>query len=205
MTDPTDCCSPHQRLDQAIAVVQRHSFTALLTNPGTTRISDIAETASHEAINVAEALAWLQDHGRLERDGDHLVGAHGLTRRTTSHTLTIDDRTLHTWCAYDAIAIPIALGITARASTKCPTCRTTLVIDIHDGALPNQTAVVLWMPSGPCDNVIKDFCSQANLFCAPGHLATWRATMNHPPGEPLTLADIPALARRAWADIAHKT
>jgi alkylmercury lyase len=205
MTDPANCCSPNQRLDQPIAAVQRHAFSALLSTPGTIRIRDIAEAASHEAINVAEALTWLQDHGRLERDGDQLVGAHGLTRRTTAHTLTIGERTLHTWCAYDAIAIPIALRTTARATTTCPTCGNALVIDIHNGVLPDDTAEVLWLPTGPCDNVIKDFCTHANLFCTPDHLDSWRDTMNNPPGQALTLADIPALAHRAWADIAPST
>ena len=203
MTDPTECRSPHQRLNQAITAIQRHAFTALVANPGTVRISDIAETASHEANNVAEALAWLQDHGRLERHGDHLVGAHGLTRRTTPHTLTIGDRTLNTWCAYDAIAIPIALGTSARATTACPACGIALVIDIHDGVLPDQSAPALWMPTGPCNNVINDFCTRANLFCTTDHLDTWYDTAGNPPGESLTLTDIPAIARHAWADIAH--
>jgi len=202
VTDPAALCSPPERLDLAVGAVQAHGFTALLSNPRTVRITDIAAAASHEANHVAEAVAWLEDHGGLERDGDQLVGVHGLTRRTTSHTLTIGERTLHTWCAYDAIAIPIALRTTARATTRCPTCGNALVIDIHDGVLSDQTATVLWMPTGSCDNVIKDFCSRANLFCTYDHLAAWSGTMSDPPGQALALADIPALARSAWADIA---
>jgi hypothetical protein len=204
MTNPAARCSPPERLDQAIAAVQRRAFAALLSHAGTVRIADIAASASAEANHVAESLDWLDGHGRLERDGDQLVGAHGLTRRTTSHTLIIGERTLNTWCAYDALAIPVALRTSARALTTCPTCGSALVIDIYDGALPDQTAV-LWMPAVPCNNVIKDFCTQANLFCGLDHLATWRTTMSNPPGEAVTLSDIPALARSSWADVAPAT
>ena len=29
---------------------------------------------------------------------------------------------------------------------------------------------VLWMPLGPCEHVMDDFCVYASLFCDTGHL-----------------------------------
>lgn len=121
MTDNTDPACPPSRLQHAIAVFRRHAFAALLDGD-TPSLADLAETASRDAVGVAQAITWLEARGALERNGDHLVGAHGLTRRRTAHELTIGDRTIHTWCAFDAVTIPVALVATARATTTCPTC-----------------------------------------------------------------------------------
>jgi hypothetical protein len=186
---------------RAIAAVQRHAFAALLAGQ-TLRVADITETASRDAPGAARAAAWLEDHGQLERDSELLVGAQGLTRRTTPHTLTIDEQTLHTWCAYDAIAIPVALAVTAKATTTCPACQRLLTIDIDAGHLPDADRPVLWMPIGPCERVIDDFCPYANLFCTAQHVEDWRRAAGDPDGQILTFAQVPALARTAWADIA---
>jgi hypothetical protein len=131
LTDPASCCPPGEH-DRAIAAFQRHAFAALLGGEAP-RIADVAEAANRDAPGVSQAIAWLQEHGRLELDGDLLVGAHGLTHRPTAHSLTIGEQRLHTWCAYDAVAIPVPLGATARAATTCPTCGRELVVDINDG------------------------------------------------------------------------
>ena len=200
MTDTPASCPPAD-LQAAIVAFQRHAFAALLAG-GAPRVADVAKAVSRETLSVAHAVAWLDDHGQLERDGDLLVGAHGLTRRTTSHSLTIGEHSLSTWCAYDAIAIPVALGATARATTTCPTCQRSLTVDIHAGQLPHANTPVLWMPTGSCDRVIDDFCPSANLFCNGEHLQDWRRVAGDPDGQILTLAQVPELARTAWADIA---
>lgn len=200
MSDTTDRCPPAD-LHKAIIAFRRHAFTALLTGD-TPRLADIAEAASRDALGIAHAIGWLENHGQLQRDGDLLVGAHGLTHRSTPHTLTIGDRALHSWCAYDAVAIPTALGITARATTTCPTCRRHLTIDIHAGHPPEHSPMVLWLPTGPCTNVIEDFCAHANLYCNHRHLDTWHRAAGQPPGRTITLTDVPALARGDWGDIA---
>jgi Alkylmercury lyase len=188
-------------LRPAMAAFHRQAFAALLAGESP-RVADLAEVASRDTLDVARAVVWLEDHGQLERDGDLLVGVHGLTHRTTPHTLTIDGRATHTWCAFDAVAIPVALAATARATTTCPACQQTLTVDIDAGRLPDTTSPVLWMPTGHCEHVIDDFCAYANLFCNREHVEDWRRGAADPDGEILRLADIPPLARGAWADIA---
>ena len=139
---------PASHLDRAIAAFHRHAFAALLAGEALS-VADVAEAASRDTAGVRDAVAWLHAHGRLERDGDMLVGAHGLTRRPTAHSLVIGDQRLHTWCAYDAVAIPVALGVPARAATSCPTCGRELVVDVADGRLPDDSTSVLWIPTVP--------------------------------------------------------
>jgi alkylmercury lyase len=199
---PADGATPPPHLERAVTALRRHAFAALLAGPGSPRIADVAEAASRDTTGVAQAMAWLEGSGALERDGDHLVGAHGLTTRNTPHTMAIGDRALHTWCAYDALAIPVALAATARADTTCPTCGRPLAVDIDAGRLPGGGAFVLWLPTGPCRHVIDDFCAHANLFCTTDHLDTWRSTSGDPAGRPVSLAEVPSLAHTAWADVA---
>lgn len=201
MADTPAICGAPADLQGAVAAFQRHAFAALLAG-ATARVADIAEVASRETLGVAHAVAWLEDHGQLERDGELLVGAHGLTRRPTSHSLTIGGHTLHTWCAYDAVAIPVALGAMARVTTTCPAGLRSLTVDIHAGQLPQADTPVLWMLLGPCERVIDDFCPYANLFCNREHAQDWRRAAGDPDGQVLTLAQVPELARTAWADVA---
>jgi alkylmercury lyase len=203
MSDVPGGCCPSSDLDRAVTAFQRHAFAALLAGQAPS-IAEVSEAAGRDTAGVADAVSWLEAHGRLERDGDMLVGTHGLTRRPTAHALVIGKQRLHTWCAYDAVAIPVALGVTARAATSCPTCGRELVVDIADGRLPDYSASVLWIPHGPCENVMRDFCVHANLFCGPEHLDAWRHGAGDPPGEVVTFAHVPALARTGWADVAAR-
>jgi Alkylmercury lyase len=92
--------------------------------------------------------------------------------------------------------------VTAQATTTCPTCHRELVIDIDHGHLRAGATPALWVPLGPCEHVIDNFCAHANLFCSPEHLHTWRHAAGEPHGEVVTLDEISARARTAWADIA---
>ena len=203
MSDFPGASCPATDFDRAVTAFHRHAFAALLAGEAPL-VAELAEAASRDTAGVAEAVSWLEAHGRLERDGDVLVGVHGLTRRPTAHALVIGAQRLHTWCAYDSVAIPVALGVTARAATSCPTCGRELVVDIADGGLPDDSASVLWMPHGPCENVMRDFCVHANLFCGPEHLDAWRHAAGDPAGEVVTFAGVPTLARSGWADVAAR-
>lgn len=189
------------QLQQAVATLHRRAVSALLTSDAPS-VAAVAEIASHDTTGVAQAVAWLTSQGALERDGDRLVGAHGLTHRTTPHALAISNRALHTWSAPDALAIPIALDATAQATTTCPTCGQTLAIDIRAGHLPYHADLVVWMPDGPSQNTCADFHDHANLYCNPEHLTTWHRNAGSPPGHALRHTDVPAVARDGWADIA---
>jgi hypothetical protein len=105
---------------------------------------------------------------------------------------------LQTWCAFDALAIPAALGWTATALTTCGSCGADLAVALEDGEPAGEAWG--WLPPGDCEHVLRDFCSSADLFCDRSHLDAWRAAAGDPPGEPHPVAALADLGRTAWAD-----
>jgi alkylmercury lyase len=189
--------------DPVVAAVRRHAFTALLDDQPMTA-AQLADAAALSPAEVERALAALQGGGALEVDDrKRVIGAHGLTRRKTRHTIITSQGTWNTWCALDAIGIPAALRVDAEAHTDCPACNTEITIGVRHGAVMTTTDTArLWLPGGDCGHVMDDFCAAANLFCSIEHLGQWRHDAGEPPGQPLSLDETARHGRRAWSDVA---
>jgi alkylmercury lyase len=162
--------------------------------------ADLAADLECTAEIVAEILAAQAALGRVEVDVDGVVvGSHGLTLVPTRHALTIDEAELHTWCAFDAVGIPAAAGEDARVATRCGWCERPLAVAIAAGVpVDDGSRVVLWLPTGPCDDLRRQFCAHANLFCDREHLDRWLAQADEPSGRVLTLAETAELGRQSW-------
>ena len=188
-------------VDDAVeTAVRRAGFAALLDG----RPSTIPELAAGAGVSddpaVALAVAALVQAGRATTNpAGRVDGIAGLTARPTPHAIERPGGPrLQTWCGFDAVAIPAALGWTATAVTMCGACRADLRVTLTDGE-PSGNAWG-WLPPGDCEHVLRDFCSAADLFCDRAHLDAWRTAAGHPPGEPHPVADLADLGRTAWAD-----
>lgn len=135
--------------------------------------------------------------GRLVLSPDgRITGIHGLSLTATAHRVAHDGGVIHTWCAYDAVGIPAALGIDAEAHTTCPTCGRHLEVTFTAGRPDADPDLRLWMPTTPCHNVLADLCAHANLYCTAQHLS---AHIPDPTtGTPLTIPQATTLALPTW-------
>jgi predicted transcriptional regulator len=188
--------------DAAISAVRREAFRRLLEGHAPAA-GEIATPATLSKERIEAAIAELRATGALEVDPDgHVVGAHGLTQRATEHVIITAERVLHTWCALDAIGIPVALNLAAEVRTRCPTCAATIVLVVRDRApVATEAPPVLWYPGGPCTHVMDDFCATANLFCNAEHLEHWHAQAGEPPGQALTLSEAADEGLHIWSDV----
>jgi alkylmercury lyase len=153
------------------------------------------------AGEVRRATAELARRGRAELDdGGRLLGVHGLTLRLTRHAFVHAGRTHRTWCAFDSVGIPAALGLDAEARTTCPACDRALLITIRGGR-PEDSDIALWLPSPTVGHMMADFCSAADLYCGREHLEQ-RIDPSTTPGDVLDLPGAAELGRTAWADVA---
>lgn len=182
----------------AVAAIQRLGLRSLLDgNP--VGIDDIAAQTGLSVDEVRAGVDSLMAAGRIEVDGDAILGVGGLTLTPTRHGLELAHVEMHTWCALDAIGIPAAFDLSARVTTSCPYCQAEIVVHLYAGRATGPTGVVLFCPTGPCVDVRADFCASANLFCNPGHLAAWRHTNGEPEGTVFDLDATAALGRQMWA------
>ena len=183
-------------LDDTALALARAGFAALwdgrAANP-----SDLVPAAGDRAEEAARRLAR---RGRAEIDeAGAVVGIHGLTLGATRHRIDHDGRSHQTWCAFDAIGIPAALGIDALAATDCPSCHATIRVLISDGE-PASGHSVLWLPTSPGAHLMAEFCASADLYCDRDHLADVVGAERA--GEIVSLAEASALGRETWADVA---
>jgi hypothetical protein len=198
------CCTP---LDGIVATpdgdrVRRVAFDALRTGAAP-RLSDIADRTGLDAQRVRDILGDLVAGGIATIEGDlggdpMVVGADGLTIPATRHQLILDGQRLYTWCGFDTVGIPAALGVDAVARTVCPTCGSAIELLVRDGQ-PPASPIVGWWPLATSGPVNKSFCPTANLFCDRDHLDTWRASPATGLGEALPLTALAERGRQTWS------
>lgn len=154
------------------------------------------------AAAAAAVVDGLVAAGRAETDDGRLVGVHGLTLTPSRHRIEHDARDHYTWCAFDAIGIPAALGLDAIAHTDCPSCERRLAVPIRAGDPDGAPGVVLWLPTAPCNHLRDEFCASADLYCSIEHLDA-NIDRNAVAGAVAPLTDAAALGRDTWADVTN--
>lgn len=187
----------------AVDAVQYHGLTALLNGTART-IAEIASLSGLGVRDIEDGIEALAEVGRIDLDGDRVVGVGGLTLTPTVHSLRLPNAEMHTWCALDAVGIPAALGLTATVETSCPHCGDHITAELDQGSATAAGPVTLFCPTAPCDNVRADFCAAANLFCSPSHMAHWRADNPAAVGEDLDLGATVDLGHAMWGHYKHE-
>lgn len=163
----------------------------------------VPELLGGDTIAFSQAAEHLRVRGRIELSDDgHVIAVHGLCLRPTRHRIEHDRGVVNTWCALDAIGIPAALGIDARARTQCPTCQGPLAVSLSDGEPEAPSETMLWYPVLTGGHLVEDFCSGANLFCTLAHLQRW-AEAGGRAGRAMTIDEVAEVGRKGWADVAE--
>lgn len=136
------------------------------------------------------------------------MGAWGMSVIEMPHRLRLDGRELYTWCAHDALWLPLGLGTRAEVESRCPTTGQEISLTVGpDGVRdpsPAGTAVSflrIWADSSTRD-AISNFCHFMHFFASPEAAQAW--TAEHEGTVWLSLDDAFELAR-FWAARAFGT
>lgn len=183
--------------EAAVDAVQYHGLAALVHGAPAT-VDQISRLSAIPTAELGEAIAGLGAAGRIETNKDQITGVGGLTMTPTRHILELPDAAMYTWCALDAVGIPAALDLTATVTTDCPHCNQPIHLTIHDQTARGDSSLRLFCPTGPCNDIRGDFCSAANIFCSPEHLAHWRAEHPSQQGNELDLTATTELGLAMW-------
>jgi alkylmercury lyase len=185
-----------------VTALRRAGFSAIRGGEPVTmgELATLAGVGRKDAIVVAAALV---ERGTATVDGrGRLDGIAGLTLRPSRHGIEKDGERLHTWCAFDAVGIPAALGWTAAAVTHCGHCGAELRVSLETGVPAVAPERWGWLPPAECEHVLRDFCIAADLYCSRQHLDAWQVGAGDPPGRAVPLQELAETGRQAWADCA---
>ena len=186
-------------------LVRRTAFALLVRDGRPVSGERLAEAHPGELPRPAldEAMDRLVANGYLDRDpSGAVVGAGGLTLGDAPHRLLLRGRDYRTWCAYDAIGIPAALGEEGAISTRCGVCGRAIAIRVPIEA-DDQRPERLWLAAGGTD-LRAEFSTPTVLLCSPDHANAW-ATRQDGRGRIVDLGQASRLGAGAWAAYARET
>ncbi len=202
----TDCCEQPVPVflegGGELAVVLRElALGLLLRDRSPVPPAVLAELAGADQPGVDAALDGLARDGRIDRDTrGRVLGSAGLTLGDGPHGLEIEGHAFRTWCAFDAIGIPAALGADARIATACGVCGRRIDIVLQAGRPIGEADARLWLSAGGAD-MRADFCTPTVLLCADGHARAW-AERQAGRGRVMTLDEATEEGARSWSSAA---
>lgn len=137
-----------------------HRFWETLAQTGTPVSLDALAQELH--CTRSKVVEVLDQYPEAEYDQfGHLVGL-GLTLRPTVHQLLLEERSCYTWCAPDALLLPVVLGRPARIVSTCPVTGTrievTLTPDHLEGLSPANAVVSIAKDGGMLKKLKETGC-----------------------------------------------
>ena len=176
--------------------IAKEAFRILLREAAPQSTVALAARVGADPQLVEQVLSDLQRIGRAEVDGDRLLGVYGLTLKPTEHRLTLRSNTFFTWCAFDIVGIPAALGESAEIASECAHCHAEVSFAVTDGVPPALPLVVSWL-SQRCDSIRDQFCPTVNFYCDQAHYEAARNEGGAPDAF-LTLERAAEMGRENW-------
>jgi alkylmercury lyase len=173
------------------------AFRHLLDHGKPLTVDDLAAMVAIPAEDVEAELRSLAVEGRVRRDrsGD-VVGILGLSLEPTDHEIVVAGRRRWTWCAYDAVGILGALGRGGLIRSRSPLGGTLLEI-AFDGGRSVNNEIVLFVPDGPVESVVDEWCPHVNFFLDAAAAARWSDDRGLS-GEALPIDDLTRTGAEYW-------
>lgn len=136
----------------------------------------LAEQLSREEGEIANTLE--QWPGVFFTDDGRVVGFWGLALAEMPHRFQVGGRTLHTWCAWDALFIPELIGQRAEVESRSPVSGEPVHLTVSpqgvEDVTPEATAVSMLAPTEVFDaDVIMSFCHYVHFFTSAEEAAPW--------------------------------
>lgn len=141
-------------------------------------IGEAIGTSRHEAAKFLRKLP----NAELDARGN-LVGM-GLTLNPTPHKFIVNNRTLYTWCALDALIFPALIDKPAHVESPCPVTGSKVMVDVSPNKVihlhPSRAMVSLVIPDDHELDVRQAFCENVHFFYSSVAGSQW--LVKHPNG-----------------------
>jgi hypothetical protein len=167
------------------------SFEATGTAPV---VEQVMRRFGIDRAQAFQALAALEEahHIALVKGTQRILMAFPFSSVATPFRVTVQGRTYYANCAWDSVAMHVALGKEERIDSYCHHCAEELTIHLRDGGVvsstPKKIVVFLSLPASQWWQDIVDTCSNHMVFFSSvKHLEEWKK-MNDCEGSALTVA-----------------
>jgi hypothetical protein len=133
----------------------------------------VEQVMTEFALSREEAAAVLRDleaarHIALVKGADRILMAFPFSAVATPFRVTVDGRTYHANCAWDAVAFHAMLGRGIRVHSYCHHCAEPIALEMRDGAVtqvnPPEAIVHLALPPTRWWDDITTTCSNTMVF-----------------------------------------
>ncbi|MCJ8166030.1 organomercurial lyase [Pontibacter sp. E15-1] len=171
-----ESCSPLiKRFELQISEAGQRGSEAVyahLMNGEPLPVDRFAELLHMDAAEAQEALA---SYGEVDAQG-RVVGFLGLSLVPTQHKLIVQNRTLYTWCAADAILLPQFLSFSALIESKDPVNGELIKLSVNEDFLEWTDPVPLsvsWVEDADSCHISDSFCQRSHFFANQETAAKW--------------------------------
>ena len=196
-----ECGPPPGRLSPEQDTLLAAGFRLLLDPGESVAVADLADLTGWRPSAVETELAALSGLGRVQRtEIGRVTGCLGLTLETTNHTISVNGKVRHTWCALDAFGIMAALRATGWIDSTNGETGRSFHVDITDGTprIPESSWVVFILERRAVNSLIAEWCPLVNMFESAEAAEDWAAARGVG-GGCLNLAETAELGAHLWA------
>lgn len=158
-------------------------------NPATA--NQLSEATGQPTEVIRQTLqSW---NGIFFNEQQYVTGFWGITIQETPHRMTINERAIYTWCAWDTLFIPLLLNKTARVNSRCPVTGNHIELNVTPAgvrAISNKSPLVSFLipdMNALKRNITTSFCQFVHFFDSPYVAEQW--TSEHPGTFLLSLDD----------------
>jgi alkylmercury lyase len=157
----------------------------------------VVRLASAAGRSVDEVDKVLHGMPRVDFDDQGNLLGLGLSLVPTAHRVRIDGRELFTWCATDAVMLPVLLGAPVTVESTCPATSAPIHLTVTpagvDAAAPAETVVSELVPTADCTDIRTSCCDRGHFFAGPTAAEAWLRA--HPAGHVRPVAEAFEISR----------
>lgn len=147
----------------------------------------IEQVATSIPMPLDAATSFLGQLSECDEEGN-VVGVFGLSQRKHPHQFKVNDQTLSTWCAWDALFLPAMLGQTAAVESSCPATKAGIRVRMTpekvEEAQPTGSVVTIAVPNvagtglKSVETIWKTFCCFVHFFVSKESAVEWISAKN---------------------------
>jgi hypothetical protein len=148
---------------------------------------------------ITSEIEELQSFGHIRLDSDGcIVGALGLSLRSTMYDLSIDGSVLWAWYTFDVIGIFGSLRASRFAQSVCLCNSENILLELVDGVPRDKKHIVFMADIQSSSALYEDWCLKVSFFTSVYSAEVWAQT-NGVAGTVVSVGNLVPVAMEVWS------